>query len=166
MPVIGIDLAGKEKNDTGICVYFLKELDEKPGTITFRVHTDEEILASVEKHRPEIIAIDAPLSFPKPEEGYFRRSDRLLMERGFSVLSPNFKGMVVLVRRAIKLKNRLEEMGYRVIETYPRAVQEIFALKKPKNKNKDEFDAFLCALAAKAYVLNRYEDLSGIILPK
>ncbi len=166
MPVMGIDLAGKEKNNTGVCVYFLKELNEKPSTKTFCVHTDEEIVELVKKYNPEVIAIDAPLSFPRPEEGYFRKADRLLMERGFSVLSPLFKGMQVLVKRAVRLKDVLETWNIKVVETYPRAVQHIFSLQKPKETSQDEFDAFLCALSAKAYLIGRYEDLDGIILPK
>ncbi len=166
MPVAGIDLAGKEKNDTGVCIYFLKELDEKPAVRTFIARTDEDILELVKNNMPKVIAIDAPLSFPKQEEGYFRKADRLLIDRGFRVLSPVFRGMRILVKRAINLKSKLEGIGCKVIETYPHAVQEIFGLEKPENKSQDEFDAFLCALAAKSFLVGEYEDLEGIIIPK
>ncbi len=165
MPVMGIDLAGKEKNETGICIYFLEWLGEKPHVVRRTVHTDDEIMELVRKHKPKVVAVDAPFSFPKEGEGYFRKADRMLIERGFKVLSPLFKGMQVLVRRAMKLREEIEKEGVEVIETFPRAVQRIFGLEKPEGVNEHEFDAFLCALAAKAYLEGEYENLDGIILP-
>ncbi len=168
MPVIGIDLAGKEKNDTGICIYFLKQLgDEEQKIVTFTMHTDGEILRVISRFKPVVVAIDAPLSLPEEGEGAFRTCDRMLIQRGYRVLPPVFRGMRILVERAMRLKETIEKgHSIKIIETFPRAVQEIYGIEKQKGVSEHEFDAFLCALAAKAYVEGKYEDLQGIILPK
>ena len=55
---------------------------------------------------------------------------------------------------------------YKVIEVFSRASEKILGLSKEPRKNKDEYDALLCALTAKAYLEGNYEDLDGIIIPK
>jgi len=164
--VIGIDLAGKPENDTGFCV--LESIAGRTKTATKILHGDDEILAAVEaaggKEKVDVIAIDAPFSFPK--EGYWRRSDRELMERGFKPLSPVFKGMQPLVKRAMNLVAFLRSKGYKVVETFPQAVAQILNMEKSAEANQDEYDALLCALAGKAWFEKKFEDFDGIIVPK
>ena len=69
MKIIGIDLAGSEKRKTGICV-----LNEKLEANCFCVFKDKEILDLIEKERPDLIAIDAPLSLPKKRKSLKRKS--------------------------------------------------------------------------------------------
>lgn len=158
MKILGIDLAGKEKNETGICL-----LTEK-GSSAKIVFSDNEILEEVEKTKPDLIAIDAPFSFPT--QGYFRDSDILLKRSGFKPLSPLFPGMKPLVKRAIKLVNILSKK-YRVIEVFPSATEKILELEKKKRANPHEYDALLCALTGKYYLEGKYNAIGKekIIIP-
>lgn len=91
---------------------FLQSAKKKPA--------DDFILEWVEKKRPGLIGIDAPLSLPgvyRFEEGYqdyhFREADRLL-----SAMSPLFLGG--LTARAMQLKALLSSrFAVQVVEVYP-----------------------------------------------
>jgi len=154
--VVGIDLAGSPKNPTGICV--LRDKAE-----TKLVYTDEEIIEEVKKAKPEVVAIDAPLWL---SNGPWRLCEILLMKRGFRPLSLLLPSMRLLALRAKKLADVFRKDGIEVIEVFARASEKILGIKKEKRKNKDEYDALVCALTAKAYIENKYENLAGIIIPK
>ncbi|MEM5778414.1 MAG: DUF429 domain-containing protein [Candidatus Aenigmatarchaeota archaeon] len=158
MKVVGIDLAGKSENPTGFCL-----LDEN-GSHTKIVFTDTEILKEIEEIKPDCIAIDAPFWLPKV--GAWRPCDEKLLKRGFQPLSPLLPSMRLLTLRASHLVNVLRKRGYKVIEVFSNATEKILGLSKEPRKNKDEYDALLCALTAKAYLEGKYEDLDGIIIPK
>ncbi len=153
---MGIDLAAKNKNPTGICV-----LNSKLSCFT--VFKDEEILDLINKYKPLIVAIDAPLNIEIP----FREAERELIKRGFHVLPLSLKSMQELSLRAQKLISKIKS---KVIETFPRAVERIlrfnYKLFKLYFRNKHEYDAWLCAIVAKLYYYGFYENLKGIILPK
>jgi predicted nuclease with RNAse H fold len=130
MIVIGIDLAGSEKRNTGICI--LKETLEAK---CFVVHKDEEILDLIEKFKPDLIAIDAPLSLPKGrksldrrEKIHFRECDKKLFELGIKFFPITLGPMRMLTKRGIKLRKILEKNGYKVIEVYPGATQDILKI--------------------------------------
>ena len=74
--------------------------------------------------------------------------------------------MRILVLRASHLVKVLKERKYKVIEVFSNASEKVLGLSKESRKNKDEYDALLCALTAKAYLEGNYEDLDGIIIPK
>lgn len=161
--IVGIDLAGKEKNPTGFCVLTTNEKDSAEVTL---VYTDEEIIRNVEIAKPTIICIDAPLSMPRKGE-YFRKCDREMISRGYRVLSPRIPSMLILVERGIQLAKRLRELGYRCIEVFPRATERILGLEKERRVNQDKYDALLCALTGKCYLNGKYEavgDEEGIII--
>ncbi|MEM7826685.1 MAG: DUF429 domain-containing protein [Candidatus Aenigmatarchaeota archaeon] len=163
MRVVGIDLAGKEKNPTGFCLLIVSNQEE--STETMLLYTDDEIIRESQKAAPDLICIDAPLSFP--EHGYFRDSDIELKRRGFKPLSPLFPSMALLTKRGIKLKIRLEKMGYKIIEVFPMATEKILGLEKEKKANKDKYDSLLCALTGKYYLKNSYELIGNeIVLPR
>jgi len=61
---IGVDLAGLSKNPTGFAL--LKGKTVK----TSLIYTDKEILESIIKNAPSLIAIDAPLSLPKKGQDF------------------------------------------------------------------------------------------------
>jgi len=142
---LGIDLAGDEKNITGMAF-----INEK--VILESLHSDNEILEFIEKHSPEVIAIDAPLSFYGE---HFRECD-LELRKEFKILPLTFKGMQKLTKRGISLKKKI---GEKVIETYPHASRKKLKdeLKKYTFKNKHEEDALICASVAKAYYFKEAE---------
>ena len=158
MKVVGIDLAGKAENPTGFCL-----LDDS-GSHTKLLFTDTEILKEIESIKPDCIAIDAPFWLPK--FGAWRPADEKLLKRGFQPLSPLLPTMRLLTLRASHLVSVLRKRGYKVIEVFSNATEKIMGLSKEPRKNKDEYDALLCALTAKAYLEGKYEDLDGIIIPK
>jgi hypothetical protein len=130
MIVIGIDLAGSERRNTGICI-LNKNLEAK----CFVVHKDEEILDLIEKFKPDLIAIDAPLSLPKGrksldrrEKIHFRECDKKLFELGIKFFPITLGPMRMLTKRGIKLRRILEKKGYKVIEVYPGATQDILKI--------------------------------------
>lgn len=158
MKVVGIDLAGKTENPTGFCIL------TEDGAETKLLYSDLEILREVESTDPKCIAIDAPFWLPKT--GAWRSSEEKLLRRGFQPLSPNLPTMRLLTLRAAHLVKVLLERKYKVIEVFSQASEKVLGLSKEPRKNKDEYDALICALTAKAYLEGRYEDVDGIILPK
>lgn len=164
MVVVGIDLAGKPENPTGFCILWTKRDGSSEKTECKILYKDEEILEEIDKIKPECIAIDAP--FYLPRNGPWRGSEQQLLKRGFRPLSPILPTMRLLTLRARQLIKILHKKGYKVIEVFPRATEKILGLSKEKGKNKDKYDALLCALTAKAYLKGNYEDLNGIIIPK
>lgn len=162
MKVIGIDLAGLEKNPTGFCI-----LTEK-GSEAKTLFSDSKILKEIEKveAKPDVIAIDAPFSFPK--KGYYRNGDKLLQQEGFKCLSPRFPGMRPLVIRAMKLVRELRSRDFKVIEVFPRATERILGMSKEEKANEHEYDALLCALTGKYFLEGKYRSLGKekIVIPK
>lgn len=157
--VAGIDLAGKSENPTGLCFI------SSAGVRTKRVFTDAEILREITNFKPRVVAIDAPLWLP-PANVAWRLCEVLLMKRGFRPLSLLFPSMRLLAMRAKRIANEIRKMNIEVIEVFAAASEKILGLKKQRGRNKDEYDALLCALTAKAYMEGNYEDLGGIIIPK
>jgi len=158
MRVVGLDLAGKFQNPTGFCSL----TDSKAETKL--LFSDDDIINEIDMIKPDCIAVDAP--FWLPRFGAWRPCDEKLLRRGFRPLSPLLPTMRILALRTSKLVKVLRERDYRVIEVFSNASEEILGLSKEPRKNKDEYDALLCALTAKAYLEGNYEDLDGIIIPK
>jgi uncharacterized protein len=126
--VVGIDLAGSPKRNTGICT--LKKDDITSCAI---VHSDEEIVNYVEKENPGLIAVDAPLNLPPGRKSiedktgeHFRPCDRELLRRGIRFFPITLGPMRLLTKRGIHLKRVLAGRGYAVIEVYPGAAQDIW----------------------------------------
>ena len=112
MKLLGLDLAGLPTNPTGYAPLSRKRIR------TGLVYSDAEILELCERERPELTALDAPLSFPR--RGGLRHADRELIRRGYRVFPPKFGGMKKLTARAIKLAQKLKASGFKVIEIHPR----------------------------------------------
>jgi len=165
MKVVGLDLAGLVKNGTGFCLLLTPGKGSPLGkTETKVLHTDMEIIGEIEVLRPDCIAIDAPFWLPKV--GAWRPSEQELMKRGFEPLSPMLPSMKVLSLRASHLVRILRERGFNVIEVFSKASEKVLGLSKEPRRNKDEYDALLCALTAKAYLNDKYIDIGGVILPR
>lgn len=181
--VVGIDLAGSPKRNTGICT--LKRNDITSCTI---VLSDEEIIDYVEKEKPSLVTIDAPLNLPpgrktiEDKNGeHFRPCDRELLRRGIRFFPITLGPMRLLTKRGIHLKRVLTRHGYGVIEVYPGAAQDIWhtgrkqdglsKLRKGLEKlgvrglNKrmggDELDAVTAALVGQLFLRGQAEVLGN-----
>jgi len=177
---IGIDLAGSPRRPSGICI-----LDDEMNVQTFLAYSDHEIVKIVEDTKPSVIAIDAPLFLPKGrkslserENVHLRSCDRELLRMRIKFFPITLGPMRMLTERGIKLRIMLEGLGYKVIETYPGAAQDILGIPRKKdliglenglikigikmkkrNLSGDELDAITCALVAKMYFENKYTAL-------
>lgn len=109
---VGIDLAGKEDNPTGVTVLENRDLRMKT------LYSDDEILTICRDADPDVVAIDSPLSFP--QEGGLREADLKLINRGYQVLPPVLGGMRSLTRRGIRISEELQSLELKVIEVHPR----------------------------------------------
>jgi predicted nuclease with RNAse H fold len=129
MSVVGLDLAGVESRPTGFCI--LNDMKAEAS----QVYTDEEILKRIEESRPEIVAIDAPLSLPAGRESieqrtniHLRECDKELQRRGIRFFPITLGPMRKLTTRGIKLRETLESKQFRVIEVYPGGAQDILGV--------------------------------------
>jgi predicted nuclease with RNAse H fold len=177
MKILGIDLAGSEKRKTGICI-----LNENLEANCFCVFKDKEILNLIKKEKPDLIAIDAPLSLPKGRKSlkrkskiHFRECDRELWKFGIKFFPITLGPMRKLTERGIKLRKILEKK-YKVIEVYPGATQDILKIpRKQKGLEKlkkglekigikilkekvcgDELDAITCAFTGFLYLKEKF----------
>ncbi len=191
--VVGVDLAGSPKRNTGICL-----LKGMTVTICSTVHHDEEILSFVERARPDLVAIDAPLNLPPGRKSleerngeHFRPCDRELLRRGIRFFPITLGPMRALTMRGIMLKDILLQRGFTAIEIYPGAAQDIWKITRKqgglsklrrgleklglkglaKNMNGDELDAVSGALVGRLYLRGQAEVLGNfsegaIVIPK
>jgi hypothetical protein len=148
--IAGIDLAGKDKNPTGICI-----LEGESVEIT-TLYTDDDILSFAKNC--DLFAIDAPLMLltSKPK---IREADRILKRYG--AMPPTI--MEGLSIRGTALAEALLKGRKEVIEVFPTATAKILGLWEKdyrtvteklriKVKNKHELDAYLCVLTGKLWL--------------
>ncbi|HDM67013.1 MAG TPA: DUF429 domain-containing protein [Thermoplasmatales archaeon] len=170
MTVIGIDLAGKPCNPTGLCA---KQGDKK---IFKTVYLEEEIISFITEFKPIVIAIDAPIM---KGEVRVRLADKLL--RRYGALPPTLESMRQLTIRGSRLAESLSR-EYRVIEVFPTATAKILKVYRSnyretasllgvKVRNKHELDAYLCCLTAEYYLRGEVEKIGDeeggwIFIPK
>jgi len=119
--IMGIDLAATPKNPTGWALL------EGKAASTRHMYRDEEILASVQKHAPTLVAIDAPLNLPKGKS--MRKADKDMHKMGYPVLPPLFPAMKKLTLRAIAVARHIQNLGFTVIEIHPLSTRK--ALQMP-----------------------------------
>lgn len=119
--IIGIDLAGKEKNPTGWAVWENKNVSAQ------QLYKNEEIIQHSIEQNPTLIAIDAPLRLPK--RGILRKADREMYKHGYPVFPPRFPAMEKLTLRAIEIVKQLAKGGFNVIEVHPSSTRK--ALQMP-----------------------------------
>jgi len=189
---VGIDLAGVETRPTGFCIL------EGMNACTCLVYSDKEILDKAIEASPRVVAIDAPLALPKGRTSleerngvHLRQCDKELRKMGIKFFPVTLGPMRKLTERGIRLKKNLVERRLEVIETYPRAAQDLLRiprkqhslsdLKKALEKlgvkglddsmTGDELDAVTCALVGKMYLEGDYIAIGDpeeilMILPK
>jgi predicted nuclease with RNAse H fold len=173
MLIVGLDLAGVENRPTGLCV--LKGIK----TETSLVYADEEILKKTEESRPEVVAIDAPLSLPTGRKSieqktsvHLRECDKELLRRGIRFFPITLGPMRKLTSRGINLRRTLEDKHFRVIEVYPGGTQDILEIPRKQRglhglrmgleklgirglndrMSDHELDAVTCALVGKLWL--------------
>lgn len=185
---VGIDLTGSTKKATGFCTL--------EGTKAYleTILTDEEMIERIKEVNPEIVSIDSPLSLPRGRHctrddcwcrkyGITRECERILKKRGVNVYPALIKSMQKLTERGIKLKDELESLGFKVIESYPGAAQDILGIPRKRvsltqleqrlrsmgivvtskelTANHDELDAFTSALVGYLYMAGNYEQIGN-----
>lgn len=134
-PVLGIDLRSGPRYPTGLAVL---GRDRRLRQLAV-VRTDEEIEAAVERWRPALIAIDAPLALPEgrccadptcecARFGIYREIDRLCARLGYRPFPTLLPSMVKLTLRGSALRERLVAGGEQVVEVYPGMVQDILGI--------------------------------------
>ncbi|MGQ9538224.1 MAG: DUF429 domain-containing protein [Candidatus Bathycorpusculaceae bacterium] len=114
--IIGIDLAGKEKNPSGFAIW------EDAQVETCLIYTDNEILEAVLRAKPTIVAIDAPLKLPR--RGLLRKTDEMLIGKGYRVFPPGLPTMKTLTLRAIRLNKLITKKGLETIEIHPKSARK------------------------------------------
>lgn len=130
--IIGIDLAGSEKRDTGFCII-------KNGKASVAiVHKDSELLARIRAcSGKKLIGIDAPLSLPKGRKSlekrssiHFRKCDLALRKLGIRFFPITLGPMRMLTKRGMVLKRKImrAERGALVFEVYPGATYDVFGI--------------------------------------
>jgi hypothetical protein len=180
--VLGIDLAGSPRRPTGLC---LLRGSRARTQVAF---SDEDILDRVQQARPDLIPIDAPLSLPRGRRTihertgeHFRDCDLELRRRGIRFFPITLGPMRMLTERGLALQVKIRAMGYRVIECYPGAAQDVWAIPRQHRDLKellaglrklgmsgltraatsDELDAATAALVGQWVLAGRGEMLGG-----
>ena len=161
--IVGLDLASKETNPTGFALW------DDGYVVTGIVYTDIQILNSTVRAYPDLVAIDAPLTY---SEGY-REAEKELIRRGIKAFPPNF--VKELTWRAIRLKARLGN----VIEVFPSAFYKIMGVNENqldrfvkfehRPRTKHELDATACCLVSAMFLDGQAEAIGAtgekIIIP-
>jgi hypothetical protein len=163
---------------------------------THLAFSDDDILDAIQHTQPDLIPIDAPLSLPKGRRTihdrsgeHFRRCDRALQRRGIRFFPVTLGPMRMLTERGLMLKAKIRAMGYRVVECYPGAAQDVWSIPRQHRNRKgllaglqhlgvnglsktatsDELDAATAALVGRWFLLDRGEMLGGkhgILIPR
>ena len=135
--VVGIDLTAGDKA-TGIALL-------NGSTVhTCSLHSDDEIIAYVTQHKPDIVSIDSPLGLPgggdtiDPKAGIVRVAEHDLASVGIPAYPALIDSMRLLTQRGIRLRRAIEKFpsAPRVIESYPGAAQDILCIPR-KQKSLD-----------------------------
>lgn len=125
--VVGLDLAGSPKRDTGACAL------AGPRRLRTQVlHSDREILDYVALARPDLVVIDAPLSLPsgratiEDRSGpHLRECDRELLRLKIPFFPLTLGPMRMLTVRGMDLAATLVRRGIPVLEGYPGGAQDL-----------------------------------------
>jgi len=176
MKIIGLDLAGFEKNDTGFCVFEDKKVRVKI------LKTDIEIMEEIDKEKPDLICIDGPITLPVQLQ---RKCDLELKQYG--ALPPLLGGMRYLTMRGNRLREKLE--NHKVIEVLNRATVKLLGFDYPEPAKrqealkamsitgdierpltKDEVDSITAAITGYLYLEGKAQEIGDdegiIVVPK
>jgi predicted nuclease with RNAse H fold len=187
--VAGVDLAGSPRRPTGVCV--LRGVRAE-AHVAFG---DEEILGLVNRARPDLVPVDAPLSLPAGRTTihdrsgeHFRACDLELRKRGIRFFPVTLGPMRMLTERGLAIRAKIEQMGCRVVECYPGGAQDMWGIPRQRRDRRgllkglealgvrglteamtgDELDAVTAALVGRWFLLGKAEMLggeAGILMP-
>ena len=187
--VVGVDLAGSPRRPTGLCILRGMRARTQVG------FADAEILDVIERVRPAIVPIDAPLSLPAGRKTIHDRSgehmrpcDRELQKRGIRFFPVTLGPMRMLTERGLAIQAAIEEIGCRVVECYPGGAQDVWGIPRhhrdmaglrsglaalgvqglTETMTSDELDAVTAALVGRWSLLGKGEMLggeAGILMP-
>ena len=180
MTIVGIDLAGSIKRNTGIACSnpFIHKI----------VHTDQEILAFIDKCKAKYVGIDAPLSLPpgrktiEDKGEHFRKPDLELKRMGIRFFPITLGPMRMLTKRGINMAKKLRKKGINVFEVYPGAFYDILGVNrkdkqaikqlfnsygyKTATKQKDELDAIAALITVELYLKGKARNIgNNFIVP-
>jgi len=159
--VLGVDYGSKMAGTTVVAFRSGKEIDFRASLKG--KDADMMVLKAVEELKPDLIAIDAPLSLPGVFTGlagcydyFYRQCDKLT-----KAMSPMFLGG--LTARAMKLAAQLRATGVEVIEAYPVKAGVDLGLKEFGYRTKAQEDDELLQLLLKqtGMDLTEHQALSG-----
>ncbi|MDD5110915.1 MAG: DUF429 domain-containing protein [Candidatus Altiarchaeota archaeon] len=173
MRVVGVDLAGCSRNETGVCVLTVE--GSRKHVATRLLLEDAEILSAIEESKPDLAGIDAPLTYA----GVRRDCDELLREYG--ALPATLPGMETLARRGCIIAKELALRKVPFIEVYSKASAKIlgvyskdeFSMQKSmmaldldgdintRLLTRDELDAVSAAMTAYLHLLGRTSLVGG-----
>jgi len=180
--IVGVDLAGSTRRRTGVCV--LRGMRARAQIAL----GDDEILRVIDQAKPDIVPIDAPLSLPAGRKTihdrsgeHLRQCDRQLQRRKIKFFPITLGPMRMLTERGMALKAKIEAMGYRVVECYPGAAQDVWEIPRQHRDREglmlgleglgikgltpeltgDELDAVTAALVGRWLLTGRAEMLGG-----
>jgi len=149
MSTVGLDLAGVEGRPTGLCI--LKGMNAETSV----VYKDEEIINSIEISKPEVVAIDAPLSLPTGRKSieqrtnvHLRECDKELLRRKIKFFPITLGPMRKLTTRGISLRKSLESRHCKVMEVYPGGAQDVLGIPR-KQRGLERLKAGLEKLGVK-----------------
>lgn len=133
--VVGLDLAGSPKRDTGVCVF------SGPRRLRATIlHADQEILEFVSDVAPDLVVIDAPLSLPhgrrtiEDRSGpHLRACDRELLRLRLPFFPLTLGPMRMLTVRGMDLAAALKGRGNSVVEGYPGGAQDLLGLPRKRS---------------------------------
>jgi len=178
MLVIGLDLAGAENRSTGFCILNGRKVK------TQLLYKDEEIIQKVKEIKPDLVAIDAPLSLPKGRKSieertniHLRECDKELLKRGIKFFPITLGPMRKLTERGIRLKSIMEKLDLKVIEVYPGGAQDVLGIPRKQkgieklrkgleklgmkglnnNMSDHELDAVTCVYIGKLFLEGKAE---------
>ncbi len=142
-PVLGLDLAASPQRPTGACL-----LSGSRAT-TCVLLSDAEILAYFNESRPDLVAIDAPLTLPpgrvsihERNDSHYRPCDLELRRRKIPFFPITLGPMRGLTERGMILAAAIGHSGVRVIEIYPGGAQDIWGIPRAAR----DFDGLLRGL--------------------
>ncbi len=170
--IMGIDLAGSEKRDSGIAV-----LSGMEFLFIGIVHSDDEVMGIAARFMPSLIAIDAPLTLPigrksidERSDVHFRECDLQLRKRGIRFFPITIGPMRMLTKRGMGLKDKLGKRNIKAIEVFPGASYDMLGIKRKEKKEiveeftrggykfekrdytQDELDGMMCAITGNMVV--------------
>jgi len=136
--VIGIDLTGSETKPSGWSVMRGSKVE------TTMLYSDNDLIQKSLEHKPKVVSIDSPLSYPSKrccvkescdckKHGITRYCERLLSAFGIGVYPCLIPSMVNLTTRGMRLAQKFRDLGIEVIESYPGVAQDILSIRRKQN---------------------------------